>query len=350
MTVNFISLESLIPSYKKMVGSESFDSDTYGNIPELDLLEWGNEAVGKLLTATQKVHKLVVLPVRDYRAMLPKGFLAVIQAAYRAYPEKRCRREEIVQWTQNVLDGSGCKVVIDLECPSCREVKCTCESPMVTVDVNEIFKASHPEYYYGYMANFTGYGNTFGNEKACKYTDEFRLMRRTSNTFYNIPYHIGNCVNFSVDSAVEYDIHPVGVDGFQISTTFKEGEVLIAYISEYVDPQGWRMVPNVEEAIEAVLAYMDERVGYRYWRKNKGDQVAFRDYQMLKTLRSQALARAVSTLKMPDKDKWENFLNTHWKQLIPYWSYDSNRNLHNPNRRDPGDYWAGIRPDYNFGY
>lgn len=350
MTVDYLPIYTVLPSYKKMVGLEAFDSDTYGNIPEVDYLEWADQGIGRLITATQKDHKIAVIPIRDFRGKLPKGFIAAMECAYRAYPEKKCRRDQVVQWTQDIMDGSGCQVVIDLQCPACEKVDCTCDSPIVTVDVNEIFRASHPEHFYGYMAHFTGYGNTLGGEKTCKYTDEFKLMRRTCHNFYNIPYHIGNCVNFNLDSPVEYDIHPVGVDGYQISTTFKEGEVLIAYISERVDHNGYRLLPNTVNAQDAVLASIDERVAYRYWRKNRGDTVARTDWQILEALRKEKIGRAVSELKVPDKDKWLNFLNTHWKQLIPYWEYDSNRNLHNPNRRDPGNYWAGIRPDYNFGY
>jgi hypothetical protein len=200
------------------------------------------------------------------------------------------------------------------------------------------------------MSLFTGYGNTFADGKACKYTEDFKLMRRTCNTFYNIPYHIGNCVNFNIDSPVEYDVHPSGIDGYQISTTFKEGEVLLAYVSEVTNKDGYRLIPNTERSLEAVVSGIDERVAFLYWRRNRGDAHARVDYQVTKQIMEQNIGRAVSELKMPDKDKWLNFLNTHWKQLIPYWTYDSDRNLSNPNRRDPGDYWGKIRPDYNFGY
>lgn len=347
MTTDFLELETLIPSYKKMIGSESFDSDVYGNIPENDLLEWGHAALGRIHTAAQKVHKIAIIPVNEYRAKLPKGFLLVVQAAYRIEPSKPSFREQVSQWTENLLEG--CKLEIDLICPSCKKNDCNCDTQVVEVDVNRIYKEAHPEYYYGYLKHFYAYGNTFSrNEKGCVYSDEFKLMRRTMDGMTRIPYHIGNCVNIQVDSPIEYEIHPVGTE-LQISTTFKKGEILLSYISEKTGRDGYRMVPNTEAAIQAVLTSIDERVAYRQWRRSRSPQDRV-DWQTINQLREDQIGRAVAELKIPDKDRWVNFLDTQWKQPLPFWHYDPQRNLHNPNLRDPGDYWGGVRKDYNFGY
>lgn len=332
-----------------MIGADSLSSDMYGGIPENDLMEWGHDALGRIHTATQKVHKIAVITIKDHRGILPRGFLAVIQAAYRQDPEVCCTREQVVQWTQDILDGSGCKIVIDLECPSCHHANkdCTCDVPVVEVDANRIYRDAHPEQYYGYLKHFYAYGNTFARGTGCAYTNEFQLMRRTSNEFYNIPYHIGDCVNFKVDSPIEYEIHPVG-DTMQISTTFRDGEVLLSYMSEKTDSNGYRMVPNTSAAIAAVLAAIDERVSYRMWRSTRDAQ----DGTIWRTLmqeRERLIGRAVAELKIPDQDKWINFLETNWKQTIPFWSYDRSRNLRSPGKEDLGNYWAGVRPYYNPG-
>lgn len=344
MTTDFIKIESILPDYRDLIGEDTLDSDTYGGISEDVILKWAHDGLGRIHTYSQKVHKIAVIPIEQYRGKLPGGFLYVVQAAYRIDPEgHRTAREQIVQWTQGTLDKSGCKLIIDLECPACHQTECSCETPVVTVDVDRMFEEAHPEYYYGYMKHFYAYGNTFqrGEVGSC-YTDQFKLMRRTSNEFYNIPYHIGDCVNFRVNSPVEYDISfPY------ISTSFKKGEVLLSYISEKTDEKGYRMVPNTTAAIEAVLACIDERIAYRDWRKTKNPQRRV-DWLTLDAYRSKKIGQATGELKMPDQDKWKNFLATHWKQSIPFWNYDRSRNLFNPNETDNGYYWANVRPDYNF--
>lgn len=42
---------------------------------------------------------------------------------------------------------------------------------------------------------------------SCTLHPEFSLMRRTSNYFYNVPYHVNECININTDSMIEYDIH-----------------------------------------------------------------------------------------------------------------------------------------------
>lgn len=349
MTTDFVRLQTIIPDYKRLIGSEEIDNDVYGGISENDILAWGHDGTGLISTATQKVQRIMVVPIDQYRGKLPKGFLAVIQAAYRENPEKPCIREQVVQWTQETFDKSGCKIVIDLDCPACSKVDCTCNNPIVEVDVNRIYQEAHPEYYYGYMRHFYAYGNTFNREQGCAYTNEFRLMRRTSNTFYGVPYHIGECVNFYVSSPVEYDIDFAGPDNLYISTSFKKGEVLLSYMSEKTDELGYRMVPNTPKAIEAVLHYIDERMAYKAWRRS-GDPSKRVDWQILNGLRSEKIGKALAELKMPDQDKWKNFLATTWKQSIPFWHYDKSRNLYNPRETDNGHYWGMVRPDYNFNY
>lgn len=346
MTTDFLNLKTIVPDYKDLIGSESLDSNVYGGISENQILKYGHDAIGLISTATQKVQRIAVIPIDQYKGKLPRGFLAVVQAAYREEPEKHCSREQIVKWTQDTFDKSGCKIEIELVCPACSNVECSCEQSFVEVDVNRIYEEAHPEYYYGYMKHFYNYGNTFSRgERGCCYTDEFKLMRRTSNVFYNVPYHIGECVNFNVNSPVEYDIDFSG-DALYISTTFKKGEVLLSYISEKTDNTGYRMVPNTTKCIEAVLTYIDERMAYTAWRKSMdpGRRV---DWQVLHALRSEKIGKAVAELKMPDQDKWKNFLATTWKQPIPFWHYDKSRNLYNPREQDLGYFWAGIRPDYN---
>jgi len=324
-------------------------SDIYGGISELDMLRWVHDAVGIISTATQKVQRIVVLNIDDYRARLPNGFLAVVQAAYREEPKECCTREQVVKWVENTFDKHGCKIEISLVCPACSKIECSCDQSFVEVDANRIYQDAHPEQYYGYMKHFYAYGNTFSRGQGCVYTDEFQLMRRTVDAFYNIPYHIGDCVNFKVDSPVEYDIS-AGIDGgLFISTTFKKGEVLLSYMSEKTDEFGYRMVPDTPRCIEAVLHFLDERLAYRAWRKT-GDSARYRDWIALEGLRDKKIARAVAELKLPDQDKFKNFLSTTWKQPIPFWHYDKSRNLHNPNVRDPGYYWPGVRRDYNFNY
>lgn len=308
----FIGINSVIEDYLDFSGHE-------GELDETWVLKQANDAVERITTDQQLVHKIEILDVRNYRAVLPDNFKYVNQAAYRIKPEHPCSREEISQFTQKVL-GTDCNLEINLKCPNCYKEECSCDQRVIEVDVNRIYETAHPEMFTRYMDHFYRTGNTTKRGTESFYHPDFLLMRKTSNSFFNTPYHIGKCVNLSIDSKVEYDIDPP-----LIIVNFKEGEILLSYMSVKTDENGYRMIPNSEVVFEAINYYIEERMSFKKYRQTR-EQKDRIFWQQMKELREKHIGRAKAQLQTPDVDEWWQFVKNHWTKVVPYYNWEINYN------------------------
>lgn len=341
MTVDYITLDTILQDYLDITGEESLDTTYYGGVKEEVILKWGNDAIERISNDTQHVHRIVLLEVRNHKAELPAGFKYVAQAAYRMECDEPCLREEVIEHTQKSICDTGCSYNITKECPKCHKSNCDCNL-MVEVKANRIYQDAHPEFYTQYMSHFYRHGGLTDRGCRSSYHPHFYLMRKTSNTFFNVPYHIGNCVNLNVESSVEYDIeHPY------IIVNFDRGEILLSYISEQTDDNGYRLVPNLPNAIEAIVTYIDERMAYRRWRREGGPGPRG-DWQTIKALREQTIARARSQLQIPDQDEFKQYMDNHWRKLIPYWDYDRNLGRFQVDKFNYGKYYSTNSSNRNF--
>lgn len=336
MKVGYVSIHSVVQDYLDITGEDVLGGKNYGGVKEELILKWANDAIERMNNDVQYVHKVDLLRIENYKAEIPPGFKYVAQASYRRIHESSQLRDRITEWSQKALDGSGCKLDISIDCPKCHETTCDCKtSPIVEVDVNRIYQDAHPELYTKYMAHFFHHGslNDRGEMTSCMDPD-FVLMRRTSNSYFNIPYHIGNCLNLNADIDVEYDISLP-----HIITNFSEGEVLLSYIGEKLDEDGYRMIPDLPVVHEAITIAVDERMAYRRWRL-EGNPSHRVDWQTIHALKEKLIARGRSQLQIPDPDAWHQYIRNHWKQLIPKWNWREDFNRFRPDRFNYGDYYA----------
>lgn len=307
-----ISIHTIIEDYLDFSGHE-------GELDETWVLKQANDAVERLSTDQQLVHVIEILDVKNYKTKLPDKLQYICQAAYRIESQNCCSREEISQFTQKVL-GTDCELEINIKCPQCHQTSCSCDQAAIEVDVNRIYETAHPEYFTRYMDHFyRSGGNTIRGTRSY-YHPGFYLMKKTSNHFFNIPYHIDECINLRTDCAVEYDIHHPN-----LVVNFKEGEVLLSYLAVATDEDGYRLIPNVEVVFEAINYYIEERMAFRKYRQTR-EQKDRIFWQQMKELREKHIARARTQLQTPAPDEWWQFVENHWRKVLPYYNWYENYN------------------------
>lgn len=81
-------------------------------------------------------------------------------------------------------------------------------------------------------------------------------LRLTTNPYHNSICNTSSLFNCN-QCANEFSISPSGV----ITTTGKEGSLLISYLGYPIDEDGFALIPDDETAKEAIFHY----VLYRYW-------------------------------------------------------------------------------------
>ena len=145
-------------------------------------------------------------------------------------------------------------------------------------------------------------------------------MRHTSTSFYNIPYHIDNCINLNFDCAVEYSIKKPN-----LIVNFKKGWVLLSYMGVLLDDEGYRMIPDEEIVFTAVTEFILERVLKRKFLTTL-EQKHRIAWQMQVEIAEKSIARAREQIGTPDFDEWSQFVRTHWNTIIRYKHWEGNLN------------------------
>ena len=303
MDLEFISIKTVLEDYVDYSGEEL-------QIPESVILKTANDTLQKILTGENLDMRVAKIDIKNYQAILPKGFKSVVQCLYRDATPKKVRREEVIEWSQNLYNNDGCKLKINLECPTCHEETCDCNSDVVVVNVDRLWQDSHPEYYASkkYLHSYGRIGEP--NPNPCY---DFKIMRRKQGNFFATQYHVPGCVNLSFDdpNRAEYDISLP-----KIITSIKEGEILLSYMSVALDDNGYHLIPNHPRIMEALFYAIEERVMWKNYRKS-GDN-KYRDLFLLaEKKKNETISLSRSAIQVPSYDAWMEFARSHWTKLIP---------------------------------
>lgn len=220
--------------------------------------------------------------------------------------------------TQRVL-GTGCEIEISIKCPECHNEPCSCtDRKVIEVDVNRIWETANPQYYAKYMDHFYMHGGNTGRGTRSLYHDDFYLMKVASGNFWNAPYHLNGCLNMRIESEYEYSIQPPSM-----IVNFKEGEVLIGYMASQTDDDGYLMVPNTPQAIQAIIWYVQERLAFqRYSQTASSKDEKFWSNMMI--MREKHIGRAKEELRHFSEDEFWQFVENHWRKMIPYRKFHQN--------------------------
>jgi len=257
MDLEYISIKSVLEDYVDFAGEEL-------QLKESVVLKVADDTMSKIMTGENLDFRIARLEVKNFQAMLPKGFKMVVQAAYRDSTPRYITREQVVGWQQKVW-GTDCKLNITLECPDCHQEICNCSNDVVIVEADDFWRDSHPEFVANKFKHFYNYGNL--GEPMGMPCEGFKLLKRTSNSFFSTKYHIPGCVNLSFDCDYEYDIAPP-----KMILNFKEGEILLAYMSIAYDSDGYRMIVNHPRVHEALFYAISERTSFANWGKTGDDK------------------------------------------------------------------------------
>lgn len=306
MQVHLKSIRTILEDYADYSGEEL-------QLQESVFLKIAQDQAYGLLTDEQLVAKVALLDIKDYIAGLPEGLKYIIQAGY--VKETACpyTKEELVEFTKQIY-GTDCKMRINLECPRCHQDQCNCSSDIVIVEADQMWKDAHPEHNVGHAKHFHDYGRLNTYDSMYGYP-QFKLMKRTSNNFFNTPYHIPKCVNLNFDSDVEYNI-----DLPNIITNFKKGVVLISYLGYKTDDAGYLMIPDHPQVYDTIFYAIEEKMAWKQFRKT-GEAKWSNLNQLARRNKLVAKRAAVNALGTPDADEFFQFLENHWTKYIPYWDH-----------------------------
>jgi hypothetical protein len=307
------------------------------------LIKWAGDCVQWCSSQEQLKPRIGVFQIENSRLKLPADFKMLCQAASnvpydepcdcKADPENDCcsekkgavsmppktRREDLVQWVQGTME-KDCNLEINLNCPRCHTSSCSCDTPLVEVDVDRIWEMAHPEIYYGHYTRIGRFGNGPGQNSpyASIYTPKFRLMRYASNDFHRLRQVIGDCPNVNCDNCHKEFIIS---DGY-LEVDFDKGEVLLSYLGKVLDEDGELMIPDHPDVHEAIINHLDYKWYRLQWKKEK-DSAARAISQEAMQLREQHIGYAKDALDMPSYLKFKEYLEgSAFMKRMPKWQSD----------------------------
>jgi hypothetical protein len=242
-------------SIKSVLLNFSLDIDDR-SYNENTALNWAMAGYKKLRLEESLVPEVEVLEVKDHKAALPSNFKYLIQ---------------VVRWLGETSSSSLCNNLEAQDLPPTSSFK--------------LFEAKRSQI-------------------------NWRVMRTTSN-----PFHQSVCLaqplTYCTDCEPEFFID----ETLTITTTFKDGVIMVAYLAYPKDEEGYLLIPDDEDLKDALNYYIQ----YRYWNKKNmmmgGDRNAerLRDHalQMWQTLSMKS-----KNLNLPDINQIENLKNM-FNGLVP---------------------------------
>lgn len=152
------------------------------------------------------------------------------------------------------------------------------------------------------------YGWTY--EQALEEVNSDPLLKETLNTLIvtsTTSISKRDNPNISSDQYVYY------INNSYIKVNFKNGYLKMAYQAMPVDEEGYPMIPDNKDFVEACYWYINMKIKYPQWAEGRiRDQVYFDAENKWLHFMNKAYGAAI----MPNADKYESLVNT-WNKLYP---------------------------------
>lgn len=325
--VTYTSVKSAVSAYLKQ-------ADPDDEVDRTRLKSWANTAAAELSHANIKDISVIALPVSNYGAQLPDNFFEPIQILFRKNVEKFCKREEVVEWTQKCF-GSDCQLRIIKECPKCHmHTPCECGIPPVIIQADHHWNNLHSGQHFVNNKTFKGEAIIGNRYDECKPKElEFNILHRTTNNFHSIKSDLNDdCKYPNYSCRDEYDIKEK-----RLVTSFKEGEVLVAYLSDKVDDDGYMMIVNDPIIMKAIVSSMMASEALRMYSRNRtqSDRIYWNDMTQLANYDMQ---KALLKISMPSFDKVKASIKNHWAKVIVNYNHAYNLGRYRPDEYNPESY------------
>jgi len=300
-------------SIKKVINDIAIKSGNKTDFNPDDVLYMANGIAELIIPGTSFVESIALIDIDNYKGALPTNLKYVSQALYKEEFEEVCELPVVTEYAKK-LYGTDCDIQVSLKCDPCSD---SCKTKSIIMDVDYNYLTSNPQWAYNHSKFFYGSRNTNNYRSGRDIFPGFSLMKKTTNNFFNVPYHINECINFNEDCTIEYNIeYP------NIITNFKKGQVLLAYVGVAIDEDGYRMIPDVEVVYDAIYYSIRERLLEQKFdnEPNQNNRIAL---QMAEQKAIQKRKRAVSYLDNMDPDEWSAFIRNHWIRTIPNYKWEA---------------------------
>jgi len=324
--INYIPLKNILADYELMMSD-------LAQVGEDTVLQWASDALDKLNIGKTLDYQVALLDVFNYTAMLPKGLVSIVQIAYNQQNASNCNNliPVVAEAVVGMCNDCEIKIKYEAECPNgdCPPTTCPINTPLLTVNGTNASQIAPWIGYSRVVYTSADYNNPL--------TRLWQPLRLCNNSYHNLHYHIKDCINVDVlnrsINSTKNPNHNVQntnlpaqnywantpcysiVNGKIVTDSLRESQLLIAYLTKKVDEEGYPMIPEDIHVIDAVMAYIQEKLAQRDYAADKGQ--ASRQYFIdMSGLRKLAFSAAINKFNMMSTEEMEN-LNQMLSTVLP---------------------------------
>lgn len=241
--INYTSLDRVISKLYRDLGLEE--------ISEVDIVEWTGEALEAIGSLNYLEEAVAFIEISNHQGELPTGLQSIIQVARNnkwVKEEKSCTPANIIcdSTDEEIISNQGCG--------------CNTPTMPVLLDCHGNFiddvEVAYYRPYFDLRYEYHGWVNSK------YYEHSFTPVRLSTHTFFNsIVCAEDNSKGLYDNCTDEYTIVQD-----KIRTSFKDGQVAIAFYRQMLDPDtGYPVIPDEYSTLQAITAYITMKYMARMW-------------------------------------------------------------------------------------
>lgn len=245
-------------SINRILGKLRRDFGSLENVNESDVIEWSAEALQAIGAITLYEEAVAFIEVRNHQAELPNGLHAIIQIARNICWDdiKQCGLcpSDVLNLSEEVsslaLLPAHIPVPIDCDGKPLQEYDLAYYRPYFDMRDEVGYYAS--SYLYNNCFSVIRLSNhTFFNSLVCSNPDQDKLYNSGSGVFDEYTIISGDTLRFS----------------------FEKGQIILSYVRQQVDEQGYPMIPDHYSYTTAITKYVIMKLMEREFYTNREGSV-----------------------------------------------------------------------------
>lgn len=241
-SLKFTSVDRIIAKLYRELGLEE--------ISEIDIIEQIGEALEAIGSLSFLEQAVAFVEIENHQADLPNGLHSIIQIARN---NKWCKEEKTCTPANIVCDLPDEEII--------STGGCGCEKNVpVILDCNGHligdYEVAYYRPYFDLQYEYWGWNNSR------YYRDNFTPVRLANNSFFNSIV----CAEDNTEGLYDGCTDEYTIVGDKIRTSFKDGQIAVAYYRQMVDPEtGYPLIPDEYSTITAITMYITMKYMARMW-------------------------------------------------------------------------------------
>lgn len=302
--IGYTTIDIIFSKFSRNLKQEEIDED--------DIVEWVGEALGFMELSETLEESIAFIEVENHTALLPPGLKYIIQVVRNNDFKKSSINEQLCDL--NIINNPEGNPNFKHNEDGSTEL----DGVVITDSQGKILNTQYEIAYYRPFYDLKYEYEGWRNKAKCN--PNLSVVRLSSNTLFNsivckeIDYNPSKCFD-------EYTIVNTG-NSKSIRTSFKEGQIIVPFLRQGLDENGFPLIPDTQSHINAIFYYVKWQIADNY--KWSGREGFIRESEDAEQKWLKYLRQANNKAKMPNGiDEHQNLMEQSLYLIPKYNKYKS---------------------------